>query len=66
MEKYWHELALQWHELASVTPMLTSVNIFSFSYNNIFIIRLDHSNIMSDILTSWFAVVISSKLASCL
>ena len=52
MEKYWHELALQWHELASVTPMLTSVNIFPFSYNNIFIIRLDHSNIMDDILTS--------------
>ena len=39
---------------------------FSISYNNIFIIRLDHSNIMDDILTSKFAVVISSKLASCL
>ena len=66
MEKYWHELALPWHELASVMPMLTSVNISPFSYNNIFIIRLDHSNIMDAILTSELAVVISSKLASCL
>ena len=59
-------LALLLHELASVTPMLTSVNISPFSYNSIYIIRLDHSNIMDDILTSKFAVVISSKLASCL
>ena len=51
---------------ARVMAMLTSVNISPFSYNNIFIIRLDHSNIMDDILTSEFAVVISSKLASCL
>ena len=64
MEKYWHELALPWHELSSVTPMLTSVNISPFSYNNIFIIRLDHSNIMYDIPTSKFAVVIISKLPS--
>ena len=47
-------------------PMLTSVNISPFSYNNIFIIRPGHSNIMYDVLTSKFAVVISSKLASCL
>ena len=46
--------------------MLTSVNISPFSYNNIFIIRLDHSNIMDCILISEFEVVISSKLASCL
>ena len=63
MEKYWHELALPWHELASVMPMLTSVNISPFSYNNIFIIRLDHSTIMDDILTSELAVVICYKLA---
>ena len=60
MEKYWHELALPWHELASVTPMLTSVNISPCSYNNIFIKRLDHSNIMDDIPNNEFAVVISS------
>ena len=52
--------------IASVMPMLTSVNISPFSYNNIFIIRLDHSNIMDDILISEFAAVIRSKLASCL
>ena len=46
--------------------MLTSVNISPFSYNNIFIIRLDHSNIMDDIVISEFAVVIRSELASCL
>ena len=46
--------------------MLTSVNISPFLYNNIFIIRLDHSNIMYDIPTSKFAVVISSELPSCL
>ena len=65
MEKYLKELALPWHELASVTPMLTSVNISPYSYNNIFIILLDHSNIMDDIPTSKFVVVISSKIASC-
>ena len=63
MEKYWHELALPWNELASVMPMLTSVNISTFSYNNIFIIRLDHSTIMDDILTSELAVVFCSELA---
>ena len=46
--------------------MPTRVNISPFSYNNIFIIRLDHSNIMDDISTSEFTVVISSKLTSCL
>ena len=51
---------------ARVMPKLTSVNISPFSYNNIFIIRLDHSNIMDYILISEFEVVISSKSASCL
>ena len=50
---------------ARVMPMLTSVNISLFSYNNIFIIRLDHSTIMGDILTSELAVVICSKLVPC-
>ena len=44
----------------------SSVNISPFSYNNVFIIHLDHSNIMDDILTSEIAVVISFKLVSCL
>ena len=47
-------------------PMLTSVDISPFPYNNIFIIRLDHSNIMDGILISEFEVVISCKLALCL
>ena len=48
---------------ARVTLMLTSVNISPCSYNNTFIIRLDHSNIMDDIPTSEFAVVISFVFA---
>ena len=59
MEKYRHELTLPCPELACVTPMVTSVNIIPFSYNYIFIIRLDHSNIMDDIPISEFAVTVS-------
>ena len=45
--------------------MLTSVNISPFSYNNIFTIRIDHSNTLDDIPTSEFTVV-NSKLSLCL
>ena len=44
----------------SVTVKLVSVNIFSYSYNNIFIIFLDHS----DISKSDIAAILSSKLTS--
>ena len=46
----------------SVTVKLVSVNIFPYSYNNIFITCLDHSDISKS--ESDIAAILSSKLTS--